>query len=562
MSGFIDGPNDDESAHPPSIIMRATPKSLSRVAAALGATLAGGILMTSIMRTFSSRSTIEPDLSTYVLPAVERARGFGALYVDFLDIKPPLTFGIFLPWFAAVGNSLVGLWVLYLILIGALLVAFWLALRMQLAPWLALGVFLSCIVVVTQSGMFDWFFFTTEVVGLVPLLWGLVIARRFGHRLPALFFASLMLTLAGQAKDVFVLVPLALIPLVWHHRRRALAVASSLAGIAAAFLGIVAMLTWWGPGTLRSYVAVLGIKREIFPFPGFVEAAASVWDDVLVVQSWLPLLALLFIALGLCAIYVRRESLPESPRARVMWRVTWPEWMYLTAFFCVALGFAWQGRELSQYYAIAFAFPLFIALSVPVSRISAAATSLAGYRRPMVITILAVSLVPTLSFALNFAGMTKAMRPWQDASRIISTETPESLSSYSAIRGLAIDKGCLHVAYGWGASAYYLYTGLKPCTRFMAPPLAATTTALALELREAIVKSPPSVLVMDPTQRIPFDDESGRTENVLLPFDVIADTCYLPSPVAPNVYVPLGSESQERTCIEAVLGTGAAVHSN
>lgn len=562
MSRYIEDPLDAESTHHPSANSRYVSNSLSRAAAALGALIAGGILFASIMRTFSSRSTIEPDLSTYVLPAVERARGFGALYVDFLDIKPPLTFGIFLPWFAAVGHSLTGLWVLYLILIGALLVAFWLALRMQMAPWLSLGVFLSCIVVTTQSGMFDWFFFTTEVVGLVPLLWGLVIARRFGHRLPALFFASLLLTLAGQAKDVFIFVPLALFPLVWHHRRRGAAAASSLAGIAAAFTGTAAMLTWWGPGTLRSYVAVLGIKRESFPFPGFVEAAASVWDDMIVVQSWLPFLALLVIALGLCAMYVRRESLPGSPRGRAVWKVTGPEWMYLSAFFWVTLGFAWQGRELSQYYAIAFAFPFFIALSVPVSRISVAAMDFAGYRRTIVITILIVSLVPTLSLTLNFAGMTKAMRPWQDASRILSTETPESLSTYSAIRDLAIDEGCLHVAYGWRASAYYLYTGLEPCTRFMAPPLAATTTALAFELREAIVNRPPSVLVMDSTQRIPFDDESGRTESELLPFDVIAETCYLPSPVAPNVFVPRGSDSQERTCIAAVLGRGAAAHSN
>ena len=52
---------------------------------------------------FLQQTTITADLSTYLLPAVGREEGLGLLYADFLDIKPPLIFTVFVPWIALMG---------------------------------------------------------------------------------------------------------------------------------------------------------------------------------------------------------------------------------------------------------------------------------------------------------------------------------------------------------------------------------------------------------------------------------------------------------------------------
>ena len=527
--------------------------ALARVLPAIGAVVASGILMASILRTFSSRVTIEADLSTYVLPAVERARGFGAIYVDFLDIKPPLTYAIFVPWIASFGHSLVGLWCLYLLMVGAALTAFWLLLRMQLTPWISLAVFVSCDVVVTQSGMLDWFLFPTEVIGLVPLLWGLVLARQYGHRLLALALAGFLLTLAGQAKDVYFFAPLALIPAILHQQRKFRALAAWVTGNAVAYLATIAVLVWWGSGALAAYIDVLGIKRERFPFPGMTQIASSLWQQAVVVNSWLPLLWLLVVAIGLSLVFRRKRDFERVPNPPTQTRISWSEAMYICAFLCVVVGFVWQGSSLAQYFAIAFVFPLFIALSATLSWVQRRSFNEGAYTRVLAVVLVAASIIPAWSLNSGFIGMTKTMRPWEDAKRIRSSESAADVSGYSEIQRLSTLDGCLHVAYGWNASAYYLYTGLKPCTRFMLPPLAASTVPLASELQREVISRPPDILVVDLAQQIPFDDVAGRNERTLLPFDAIAKSCYRPTPVSPTVFVMRDSTSLTRTCIAAAF---------
>ena len=140
--------------------VRVTSK-LPYVIAAVGAVL----VVVLSFGVFFSQTTITNDLSTYLLPAVARENNLGLVYVDYLGIKPPLIFGLFVPWVAIFGSSLPSMWVLYAVLLLSLFAAFFIALRQELQPWLAVTVFTFGAIAVVSFSMLEEFFFVTEVVG-------------------------------------------------------------------------------------------------------------------------------------------------------------------------------------------------------------------------------------------------------------------------------------------------------------------------------------------------------------------------------------------------------------
>lgn len=533
-------------------------RNLPRIGAPIFAIAIGLLVIVFTLGVFSDRPLIEADLSTYVLPAVERGRGFGSVYVDFLDIKPPLTFAFFVPWIAVVGPSLAGLWLLYVLLLSAMLTAFWLLLRMELSSEVALVLFGSCAAIVVWFVMLEEFFFTTEVIGMTFILRGLVVARRFSQYPLALAVAAWLLGSAGQVKEVFIFMPLALVPIAWSSSTRVRACAALAGGWIAAIAMTAAVLVWWGEGALSAYLDVVAIKRERFPMLTISSFLASVWEQVQAFSAWLPLLGVF--ALGVITSVALAARHPRTGARSSAWRLTPGEWTMAAAFSTAVLGFAWQAAEPSKYYAVALVYPLFLALAVAL-RYGMCCAELAPRRGVVILkAVLLVGVLPPFAALLWFGGRTVAAKPVEDVRQVLAAESTEDKEQLAAIGALVPPGGCLHVAYGFSATSIYLYSGAPPCTRFTAPPLASATDVLAREFREALLDRPPNVLVMDPSLKLLASTEEGRREWEDFPLDVVARDCFKPT-LIPNTFVPVDDELALRACMAERLPSKGEVDS-
>jgi hypothetical protein len=526
----------------PDALRESSPGSrswLARCAATVPDVMAAaGVLILLVLSyaVYFETPLVVPDLSTYLLPAVAREQGTGLLYVDFLDIKPPLLFATFVPWIAIAGSSLVSMWALYALILILLFSAFYLILRQELRPWLAVFVFGSCLVTIVYFGLLEQFFFISEVIAGTAALWGLVVSRWKSTSLLCLGSAAFLLTVAGQVKDVFLFAPLALLPLLWVHRERLRAFAFGVAGVGAAVLLTLATLMWWGPGVLGAYAEVLRVKGSRFPPPDVVDLTSRAIGHAGQITQWLPWLGLFAVGVALAAIVgVRHRSWPGVQPA---------EWMVAIYAVSVYAGFLWQGSDLKGYFAIALIFPVFALAGVLLHLSLKAAHPLGGSGRWVITALLIVGLAPSIAALSWTAGRasTLAIPPLGHA--LQSAEAPNEISRYQAIHALAQAGDCLHVAYGWSATQYYLYSGLPPCNRLTLPPLASQVPELGEELQSSLLERPPDILVLDPSL-------AGQ-ETEVFPYGEVADSCYQIVTEDESVLKPRGDLANATECIRDV----------
>ena len=493
----------------------------TRLQTLLPLTAALALTLTVIADTFSvfmPAGMVITDVSTYLLPAVARENGAGDLYVGLLDIKPPLTFALFVPWVAMFGSSFFGIWIFYSILLLAMFTGFYLALVQELRPWLATIVFSFTVITILTFGMLDEFLFTTEVIGSTAILWGVVAARRKPEDLRWLFFAAFLLTIAGQVKDVFLLVPLALAPLIWNHPERLRAFMAAAAGCTTTLVMTVLILLWWGPGSLASYIEVLRIKRERFPLPGGNELLERFTTHADQVIQWLPLLALFGLAVAITLFVSSSRTLQSHALQGESLHITPSEWMLIAYLPALYVGFLWQGSDLLKTYALAVIFPVYLLFAVVIRIMMTKLDTQQQASKVVLIGLLIIGISPSGYSILSAVGRALALPTTPVADLIGGAESDEVLAQFRLIRDLADDGDCLHVAYDWTATIAYLYSEVPPCTRIVVPPLAAQMPSLGAELKDTLPKRPPSIMIIDWTR--------SAVESASVPYRAIVDQCY------------------------------------
>ena len=494
--------------------------------------------------------TVGADLSTYLLPAVAREQGLGLVYKDFLDIKPPLTFGVFVPWIALFGSSLASMWAFYALLLALMFTAFFIALYQQLRPWLAVFVFGFCVINILFFTMLEEFFFVTEVVGSVLVLWGLVLARWRPTHLGTLLLASLLLGAAGQVKDVFVFAPLALLPIVWAASRRLRAFGALAAGVASAYVLTGLLLIWWGPGALQAYWEIIQLKRERFPLPTPTELADLAVGHFSQLQLWFPWFLLVAAVLGLVLVVNflmnRNDSSNfHNENSSAFTRLSSGEWMLVFFFGAMYLGFLWQGAPLLKYFAVAMVFPIYLLVAVLISQVLKWNTGKSKVAVVGVTTALILGLSPAADAVLWAMGRTKTYTLPPFSTLIAQAESPGDLALYTEIQNSSNADDCLQVAYGWSATADYLYALRPACTRFTLPPLVAQTPALWDPLATELLAQPPGIIIFDPTL--------ATSGTPVFPYAAVLARCYRQSDAQPILYFSLDDEGATRGCMQIAL---------
>jgi len=397
--------------------------------------------------------------------------------------------------------------------------------------------------------MLEEIFFITEVVGLVLTLGGLWLAQRWGARWFAMALAGLAMGTAGQVKEIFLLVPLALLPaVVARPDRRWWLLASAAGGVLVAWLVTAASLVAWGTGSFGAYLEVLAFKRQRFPAPDI----ATVWERLQAfageIASWLPFVGVTVVAVAVLAV------LSLSRRRREAVTTTWnaaPDGMAAGILFAVmVVGLVWQGAPLIRHYAVALVPPLFLLLGAAVGWGWARRDSLRPGVRVAVSIALISGLLPAFSAVGWSLGRARTVDPVGVLQAAGKLESAEARGVFTAISAATDPSDCIQVAYGWSATAYYLYSDRAACSRFVVPPL-ALDPMLRSEMQESLIARPPALLVVDRSLALEtaLPTTEGTPDEVIFPFQAVADECYAPVSGSDVILVPRGSASETAACI-------------
>ncbi|MCF8526180.1 MAG: hypothetical protein K9G24_01720 [Candidatus Nanopelagicales bacterium] len=501
---------------------------------------AGGALVVIALAygVFSEWHILQADLSTYLLPGVARQRDQGTVYVDFFDIKPPLAYAMFLPWLALFGHGLAGMWVLYALLLASMFAGFWLVLRRLLDPWPALYVFSACCLSVVGLSLLEELFFVTETVCLVLVLCGLALALRLGSRPAWLIASAALVASAGQVKEVFILAPLALLPVASRFPRGWLrGVLCIAAGSVAAILAVGGALVLWGGGALGGYLEVLGFKREKFPAPTLSRIASDLPHYLATVRDWFPWLGLLVvIVVGLLVwrLLSHRGINPLVGDRQVAAASV------IILFASVAIGMLWQGAPPIRHYALALVLPAYLLAGAALAWVQSCVTPIARPWRTLIVILTFATAAPAVSSVAWSYGRVRTFDPLSFVESASSLESESDLSVFRKIADLTPTDQCIQAAYGWSATAYYVYAARPSCSRFVVPPL-ALDPAYRQQMQDDLVRNPPAVLVLDEAVRgeTALLPSIGTPEEIIFPFEAVTERCYQPVASFPTLFVPI-----------------------
>jgi hypothetical protein len=301
------------------------------------------VFVLSVLSQTTDQLTIKHDLSAYVAPADSLARGAGAPYVNYWDIKPPLLIAINYAWILAFGKTLLGFYVFLGLVLGATLIISHRILQTSGSSLHSSLGLLSIGVVMVGSRAYGGIFFPCELLGLLPVLGGCLVLLRGEAASWRLGAAAFLFVAASQIKDVYIFTPLTLIPFLPAPTLRKFInhAASIVIGCAIAVAVTIAFLSY--SGSFHSYLQVVRAKQSLFEVPSTVMTArsfASIVAHSTSAYAFLGLLTPFMIAGPLLGLKTIDKALTEVIRD-ILWSKTW---IASANWLLVAIVLDWSGR--------------------------------------------------------------------------------------------------------------------------------------------------------------------------------------------------------------------------
>lgn len=521
---------------------------------AIGAGVVTAITILLAYITFSGSSLLGADISTYMLPGWGYLHGQGTLYANYFDIKPPLTYAIFVPWMRFFGVSSLSVWVLYLPFLVSIFTFTWLVIRRLVTGPIALLLLTTGSIILIGSGLIDDLFFVTEIVGLTFVLFATWLVMKF-DRIWIFYCAAILSTLAGQFKEVFLFAPFAIIVFAIFRQQRLKTILASCAGIISGFLLTLLVLWIFGNQAVVGYREILAFKQEVFPSPSLLEMLTFGNDEFTYVSSnWFPLFFLVpvgIISLSLLIVLrAKREKIKISKMGTQL--------SVLTLSVMLIVGMLWQGKMPYGHYGITLLIPIILAIAVFCNVAMMPCTQEKPYFRIVICCLLVLGLVPSLSSIKWSGGRTRGIDLHTFFTNIGNLDSPSAQKTTERIKRLTNSGECIHVAYGWSASSIYLYANRPSCSRFIVPPL-WTNDQYQKELRRSLIDNPPKVLVIDESvareSSSPTHDKATINSEVF-PYDLVAKNCYSQDPELKTIYVSkFHEDSLLSSCLKQQLSS-------
>ena len=431
------------------------------------------------------------DLTAYLAPVVAYIKGYGIPYLDFFDIKAPGLLIFFLPWVYFFGYSLVSMLILELIVTIICMCLYRHLIKELSNRWVADIFFvLSLFYCITSTQLH--MMLQSETIGLLMVLSSIVLVAHCGLKAYSYLIAGFLLLFAGQVKEIYIFTPAAMMIYIAFRK---MPLASKVNKILFIFIGcgvsaVLIFLFLKISGAYDAYIEVIQYKRTFFSFPPPVSIISKSREVMTALSiNFYPY----FIGIGLLVVLValnlngmRLNKCTRSRRIEVF-NLVWLQCLV------ILVGFIWQMKRPDGHYLL----PIWImwslfSLGLVFCAVHIIQNNMNIFMRFLVsisAIIVIYPLINNVPDAIKFIANEKIVifENWP-------FENDGEMQKYDFVKKQVLNQGCIQQAYGWNSGAAYIYTNIKPCSKYFLSNLIKTSDMKA-DYKSQIIKNLPAVII-------------------------------------------------------------------
>ncbi len=518
------------------------------------------ILIIIILTVFYIQATtlypiIQHDLSSYLAPAVSLVAGNGAPYIDYFDIKPPMAVFSLVPWIFLFGSSLFGLIILDSIALSILFLLAAHFMRMIGIRIIGTFFFLYSVIYALSFSFFDMMLLT-ETTGLIFTLTAILIILKYPEFLLSWFVAGLFFIISGQIKEVYIFSPIILITLVGFNQR-SFWIEGFTAFLGWCFGALLLFFLLDMTNSVVAYLDVLSYKAGEFQVRDPITMLLRIIRGLSAFNgSRLKFYLFLIPAMIISAYIFIGKYLRKENQVMEFKEDNHILLIYSVLLAALLLGFAWQGKPSSGHYAISIWFPYVMFIGAWFSVLTK--------ELPRLAKRLNVSMSLNITSLILFGWFVSVLTPgptfpsfvWQKFEEQLRSsgdwfrdlETEEDLSVYKLAAENLENDDCIQQIYGWASGIAYIYTGVKPCSRYFLANL-ITTKETQVQYVEDLERSPPKAVIYHPASA---DLDVAKFERNVFPWQDVISKCYEPSRNA-TLFFARSDKKQLQQCVRDIL---------
>ncbi len=461
------------------------------------------------------------------------------LYSSFFNINPPFLIIFYVVWGFLFGFGLYGLKILNIILVMGIFLVFYKILLKSGYNKLSLVVFNVAVALTYTRNAFQMFL-PSESIGTLIALVCLYLSLGGSEKFINLVSVGILSALAMQTKEVYAFVILTPILVCFLHQKPRY---SRLGVLLTSFVGtnLILALTLHHFNELDSYWDVITLKSERFGLSDWKNTAFTVF---VMLYRQLQLLGEVFFIFFILVISLAVYNFSRGPK-RDSSQVTKNKNSFILKgvgvnWIATFIGVIWQNNDFSVgrvLITILFPFLLFVYFGL---------VNLFSYicLDKLHLRIACLVMISTLLFSIY-------SRNYYKPADLTDQQIDRSSKNYTIVNNLNLpSNACIQNAYGWMSGGAYLYTGIKPCSRYFLLNLIIKDSLRLNEFKWNMVSHPPSAIIYDNSDA---DLDWQEFEHNFFDYSKILKNCYLNVPDS-DVYVARFLVLSQSKCIRNEIG--------
>jgi hypothetical protein len=490
-----------------------------------------GALISDIWRN-SPHQIIQHDLSSFISSSNQFLID-QTIYSSFFNINPPFLFIFYISYGKIFGYSILGLKLLNILLILLHFTLLYKILESKTNRIITFFAFNFAVVFAYTRNIYGMFL-PSESLGTFFMLLALYLCTKKDLTWVKIYIIAFLIALATQTKEIYVFTLLfALYACYEQHRSKYSNLINLVIGYA--FTNFLIFFFLFSHHELDDYLDVLQLKQDRFQIPN-LKISIVTWVGFLQNQlAMIGLLTALILFAALCLVIRKYKGVIFSKN---LFSNSHPGNSFfvlmLIAHTSVLLGLFWGNRDfVAGHVTIAMIFSLILFISSVIQIISR--YLLHSQRSRLLLTVL---VIVSLGINISFGNV---YRP-----EIISTSFSRENNNYTIIKDEKLESGsCIQQAYGWNSGAVYLYTGLKPCSKYFLLNLIMSDRKRLLEFKRSLISHPPKAIIYDTSGP---DLDWFSFERDYFSYGVVLKNCYVKIDDS-DVFLARFQDDSQKACL-------------
>lgn len=505
-----------------------------------------------------SLSRVVGDSASHLLLAVSPILKIGSPYKNFWDIKPPMLPSVLYIWSNIFGFGFLSIRIFSIIMEVLLVVLIYLLYKKLFKTPVFEFIYLSTVLILLSSNL-NTLMISTENLGLLFSIAGLLMLLKTGNGFTKFIFAGFLFFASSQSKEPYSLtiistIPLLIKPLV--QKRIGIFFKNTCTIILGVLLCLTVIVFYLGLlGSLNNYLEVLKFKQIFFPLTfdrlwmnllpaifasehAFIEFSKGISLSIIIVLASF-LLTNKFkksLAIDSKKYTIKVNSFIISDSSNIS--------KYVVLFYSIGsfLGFG-LGATFGSHYLIQVVVPFYLIAGLSISYLFNNSVFLLHKSKRYFFISLILLLLSTVIFLPK--------RPYFSSYLIknIKLNSEDSIhGSEKRITELTTQDQCVLIVYGWGNGENYLYSRRRPCTRFFLPNIVVFDWQKT-EYKKSILENPPAAVIYHTEQS---DMDTTKFEKEVINLNKILRNCYVKDSKEVTVYIPKTGDTESlKKCLNA-----------